>query len=507
MKTLLKRNVFLICLTLGLCIGITALSYGQAVVAIDPAEVASPAVGGQLSVNIKISDGTGVAGYNITVDFDTSALQYVEMKNSTYLPAGAFAAPAQVSGGRVTLAATSLSGAASAKSGTLATLKFKVVAVKASTLRLTEVILSDSAATALSVTKRNGEVVVRQSAPWDLNNDGTVNVLDLTLVARDLGKTGSPAGDVNGDGSVNVLDLVLVAQHLGETTGGGVTTSPVDGGGTTQPSTPTRITTPVDGRTMVLIPAGEFQMGSDDADSGVNEQPVHTVHVDVFYMDTHEVTNLDFKRFVLANPQWQKSRIPKVLHNGNYLKHWDNSNNYPAGKANHPVIFVSWYAAMAYAEWAGKRLPTEAEWEKAARGSKAGLKYPWGNTISSTRANYGQSWNGKSTAAIPTRVVGSYAANGYGLYDMAGNVWEWCLDAYNKDFYFSSPSRNPLSDVNTISNLELITDNYTDVKSSRVLRGGSWGLSATYVRVASRVNSTPSNTGNYFGFRCARAVE
>ena len=260
MKTLLKRNLFLICLAFVMCIGVTAISYGQAVVSIDPAEVASPAVGGQLSVNIKISNGTGVAGYNITVGFDTTALQYVEMKNSNYLPAGAFAAPAQVSGNRVTLAATSLSGAASARSGTLATLKFKVVAVKASTLRLTEVILSDSAANALSVTTRNGEVVVRQSAPWDLNNDGTVNVLDLTLVARDLGKTGSPAGDVNGDGSVNVLDLVMVAQHLGETTGGGVTKPPDDSGGTTTPP----VSDPYEG--MELIPAGEFRMGSNSGE-------------------------------------------------------------------------------------------------------------------------------------------------------------------------------------------------------------------------------------------------
>ena len=151
MKTLLKTNPFLICLTFLLCFRITAMSYGQVVVSIDLAEAASPAAGGTLSVNIKISNGNGVAGYNLTVDFDTSALQYIEIKNSNYLPAGAFAAPPQVSGNRVTLAATSLSGAASAKSGTLATLKFRVVAAKASTLQLVEVILSDSAANPLAV--------------------------------------------------------------------------------------------------------------------------------------------------------------------------------------------------------------------------------------------------------------------------------------------------------------------------------------------------------------------
>ena len=252
---------------------------------------------------------------------------------------------------------------------------------------------------------------------------------------------------------------------------------------------------------MVLIPAGEFLMGSNDGRS--NEQPVHTVHVDAFYMDKYEVTNLDYKRFVLANPQWQKGRIPGSLHNGNYLKHW-TGNNYPAGKANHPVTFVSWYAAVAYSKWVGKRLPTEAEWEKAARGGLSGMKYPWGNTISSVRANYG-------SHVGDTTVVGAYPANGYGLHDMAGNVWEWCLDAYNADFYFSSPGANPLSDVNTLSNVNLILDDYTNVKSSRVLRGGTWYYHAMYVRCASRFSRTPTNSrefkvGGHLGFRCARAV-
>ncbi len=250
---------------------------------------------------------------------------------------------------------------------------------------------------------------------------------------------------------------------------------------------------------MVLIPAGDFQMGSNDADSDSDEQPIHTVYVDAFYIDTHEVTNLDFKRFVLANPQWQKSRIPSSLHTGNYLSQWDDDNNYPAGKANHPVVYVSWYAAVAYAKWAGKRLPTEAEWERAARGGKSGLKYPWGNTISSTQANYVFNVGG-------TTAVGVYPANGYGLYDMVGNVWEWCLDAYNKDYYFSSPSRNPLSDVNTLSNADLILDNYTQIKSSRVLRGGSWYYAARDVRVADRYDDAPTSTFNDFGFRCARSV-
>ena len=249
---------------------------------------------------------------------------------------------------------------------------------------------------------------------------------------------------------------------------------------------------------MVLIPAGEFQMGSEDADARPNEQPIHTVYVDAFYMDAYEVTNLDFKKFVLANPQWQKGRIPKALHNGYYLSRW-NGNDYPAGKTNHPVGNVSWYAAMAYAEWAGKRLPTEAEWEKAARGGKEGLKYPWGNTISSGHANYGN-------IVKDTREVGSYSANGYGLYDVCGNVFEWCLDAYDANFYFSSPRRNPLSDVNTLSNAGLITGDYTNVKSSRVLRSGESRSAAQHVRVAFRTNASPLATSLFIGFRCARSI-
>ena len=244
----------------------------------------------------------------------------------------------------------------------------------------------------------------------------------------------------------------MVAQHLGETTR--IPTPPVPETPEPQPIVPPPPPPAPEG--MVLIPAGEFEMGSNDGPN--NEQPVHTVYVDAFYMDKYEVTNLDYKKFVLANPQWQKDRIRKALHNGMYLHHW-TGNNYPTGKANHPVTYVNWYAAMAYAKWAGKRLPTEAEWEKAARGGKSGLKYPWGNTISRDRANYNK-YVGDTTA------VGKYLANGYGLYDMAGNVWEWCLDAYDENFYFSSPPRNPLSDVNTLSNANLIIDDHTNVKGS-----------------------------------------
>ena len=169
---------------------------------------------------------------------------------------------------------------------------------------------------------------------------------------------------------------------------------------------------------MVLIPAGKLEIGS----------------IDTFYIDTHPVTNLEYQQFLVEKPQWQKSHIKDRFHDGDYLKHWDG-NNYPEGKANHPVVYVSWFAAMAYALWRGKRLPTEAEWEYAARGGLKRKQYPWGNTIDDTKANYDRNVG-------DTTHVRSYPPNGYGLYDMTGNVWEWCLDVYD-DFFFAMPRKNP----------------------------------------------------------------
>ena len=257
------------------------------------------------------------------------------------------------------------------------------------------------------------------------------------------------------------------------------------------------ISSPPEG--MVLIPAGEFFMGSNAAEAQNDEQPVRTVYVDAFYMDETEVTNVQFKEFLIENPRWQKDRIDRRFHIGDYLYHW-KGNSYPSGKANHPVVYVSWYAAMAYAEWAGKRLPTEAEWEYAARGGLSGKTYPNGNTITPRDANYGENVGG-------TTGVGRYAANGYGLYDMAGNVWEWCLDEYDENFYFTFPrngvARNPLSGARSV---KWILDNYTSVNSSRVLRGGSWVSTGQNVRVAFRYYNAPTRTYGVIGFRCARTV-
>ena len=244
---------------------------------------------------------------------------------------------------------------------------------------------------------------------------------------------------------------------------------------------------------MVLIPAGEFQMGSNDGD--VDEKPVHTVYVNAFYIDKYEVTNAQYKAFVDTNPEWRKDRIPRAYHDGDYLTPW-NGNNYPIGKGNHPVTHVSWYAAMAYAQWAGKRLPTEAEWEKSARGGLIGQKYPWGNLIDSSKANYDRSIGG-------TTPVGQYAPNTYGLYDMAGNVWEWCLDAYHKNFYTHSPHQNPVSGGN-ISN---IISDFTNVENSRALRGGSWYYPAPVVRCTNRYVLMLASTENDLGFRCVMVVK
>ena len=254
--------------------------------------------------------------------------------------------------------------------------------------------------------------------------------------------------------------------------------------------------TPLVPSDMILIPAGDFQMGSNN---NTDEKPVHTVYIDAFYIDKYEVTNAQYKAFVDTNPQWRKDRIPSAYHNGNYLKHW-NGNNHPSEKGNHPVAYVSWYGAMAYAQWTGKRLPTEAEWEKAARGGKSGLQYPWGNTISNGQANYGNHVG-------DTTVVGNYAANGYGLYDMAGNVLEWCLDAYYSDFYFSSPHRNPLGGVNTIENADLVISDFVKVTTTRVARGGAWyNTEVQNVRVAYRNRVPPTLTNIALGFRCVKVV-
>lgn len=247
---------------------------------------------------------------------------------------------------------------------------------------------------------------------------------------------------------------------------------------------------------MVLIPAGEFRMGSETGEN--DEKPVHVVYLDAYHIDPYLVTNADFKKFVDANPQWGKDSNPEKYHDGDYLALWEG-NDYPEDKANHPIVYVSWYAAMAYAEWAGKRLPTEAEWEKAARGRLIDRKYPWGDTEDITKAGT-QMWQ----TPPRTTSVGEYPPNAYGLYDMTGNVWQWCLDGYAEDFYANTTERNPLAST---TDMKALVSDYTSVETPRVLRGGAWAEDPRLPRVADRDKVAPIRVLSLAGFRCVQDVQ
>ncbi len=258
---------------------------------------------------------------------------------------------------------------------------------------------------------------------------------------------------------------------------------------------------------MVLIPASTFDMGSNDTEANSDEKPVHTVYVDSFYMDKHPVTNAEFKAFIDVNPHWRKpnkwferynnqtATIDDSYHDGDYLRHW-KVNIYQYGDADHPVTWVSWYAAMAYAQWVGKRLPTEAEWEKAARGGLTAQKYPWGQSSDISRANY-------NLIANKTTAVSTYPPNEFGLYDMVGNVREWCLDKWDKGFYQISPNINPITD----GTINEVMEQFESIRTSRVLRGGSWVSIPKNARIAYRSGSLPYYTCMNIGFRCVRPAE
>jgi formylglycine-generating enzyme required for sulfatase activity len=216
---------------------------------------------------------------------------------------------------------------------------------------------------------------------------------------------------------------------------------------------------------MVFVPAGEFSMGSNDGES--DEKPVHTVYLDAYYIDEYEVTNAQYRKCVEAGVCSQPS-------------YWDDSGY---NKPNQPVVGVNWNDAKTYCQWAGARLPTEAEWEKAAQGTD-GRTYPWGNqSADCSRANYG------GCVGRPAE-VGQYptGASPYGALDMAGNVWEWVADWYAADYYGRSPARNPQG---------------PDSGQYRVLRGGSWSASAYSLRAAYRGGSDPADRSGSSGFRCA----
>lgn len=260
-------------------------------------------------------------------------------------------------------------------------------------------------------------------------------------------------------------------------------------------------------KSMILISGATFQMGTDTseiarlqqvfdierADLFAAEVPRHLVTINSFYLDKYEVTNVQFKKFLDKNPQWRRDRILGRYHNGNYLNHW-KGNNFPKEKANHPVTNVSWYTAVAYCQWEGKRLPTEAEWEYAARGDLVGKMFPWGDEpADKSRVNYGGSRMGGTTP------VGSYPPNGYGLFDMAGNVWEYLADEWGP--YSPAPQVNPVAGGNLFLDSTFLT-----IIRRRVIRGGSWGGAPINLRVAYRDSHPPEGAKDFVGFRCAMSI-
>jgi len=229
---------------------------------------------------------------------------------------------------------------------------------------------------------------------------------------------------------------------------------------------------------MAYVPKGEYKRGHRDAFDAI---PVKKVYIDSFFIDQHEVTNAEFKAFVDANPSWSQSRIDPRFHDGNYLDHWVNGSPHP-DDLQLPIANVSWYAARAYAEWKGKRLPTEAEWEKAARGN-ADTAYWWGDYSDAKMAVY-EFYPEKRPAP-----VGSFPANPFDIYEILGNVYEWVEDTYDPRFY-----RESIEEANPVN---------TSEGKHKVFRGGSFRNRGRELKVFLRPNADPKFCSPMVGFRCA----
>ena len=306
---------------------------------------------------------------------------------------------------------------------------------------------------------------------------------------------------------------------------------------------------------MILIKGDTFLMGSNDSEGHPDESPVHEVKINSFWIDITEVTNLQFKEFVDATgyvttaemkPDWNelKKDLPpntlkpdesllvpaslvfkkneNITNLNNHTQWWNwvkGANwRHPGGegtsidgKDNHPVIHVSWFDAMAYAEWKGRRLPTEAEWEFASRGGLKNNKYSWGNDPNLSK--YANTWEGifpKNNIKIDgfesTSPVKSYPPNNYGLYDMSGNVWEWCSDLYNFNYY--STLSNTIAD--NPKGPEKSFDPNEPYSEKRVVRGGSYLCSKSYCtgyRNSMRMKSTPDTGSMHTGFRTVKDID
>jgi formylglycine-generating enzyme required for sulfatase activity len=226
---------------------------------------------------------------------------------------------------------------------------------------------------------------------------------------------------------------------------------------------------------MILIPAGEFTMGGDQR--GPDEKPAHKVYLDAYYIGKYEVTNEVYYEFWQATGKHTPESFPDYLWPERALK-------YP----RHPVVGVSWDDAAAYAEWKGMRLPTEAEWEKAARGPTDRL-WPWGNALQP----YANTWDGGDGYDNAVAPVGGFP-NGksyYGAMDMAGNVWEWTADWYDDAYYFHSPKRNPKG---------------PEAGTWRVIRGGGWTDHINRCGVTFRLQFYPTLKTSFIGFRLAKTA-
>lgn len=292
------------------------------------------------------------------------------------------------------------------------------------------------------------------------------------------------------------------------------------------PSALTRVAVP-SREGMVLIPGGEFLMGSESPESfpADGEGPVRRVRIDPFYLDQCAVTNAQFEKFVratgykteaerfgwsfvfhlLVSPRVDKRSLQAPKHTPWWLgvpganwRHPEGPGSTLKNRMHHPVVHVSWNDAMAYCAWAGKRLPTEAEWEFAARGGLEQCVYPWGNELTPSGEHRCNIWQGRfptlntrEDGFVGTAPARSFPPNGYQLYNMVGNVWEWCADWFSTTYHLHGPRDNPKG---------------PEGGTAKVMRGGSYLCHHSYCnryRVAARTANTPdSSTGN-MGFRCA----